>query len=122
MLVSKVQCIVNKAGKHLYTFQLKMARVCQSDLVCIFVMIIRPVVEYACPVWRSGLPRYLSDTLEMVQKRAVIHVYIRANRTTRYYPGESYNEILKCTDLPILAERRSKISREYFDKIKKENH
>ena len=101
-----VDSIANKAGKRLYMlFQLKRAGVCQSDLV-------HPVVEYACPVWHSGLPRYLSDSIEMVQKRAVSCIY----------PGEPYNEILERTNLPTLAERRSKIRKEYFSKIKKDNH
>ncbi len=40
-----VDSIVNKAGKRMYMlFQLKRAGVCQSDLVRIFVTIIRPVV------------------------------------------------------------------------------
>ncbi len=38
------------------------------------------------------------------------------------HPGESYNEILERTNLPTLAERRSKISKGYLKKFKKDNH
>ena len=29
---------------------------------------IRPVVEYARPVWHTFLPKYLSDNIEIIQK------------------------------------------------------
>ncbi len=36
--------------------QLKRAGINQSDLIRIYVPVIRPVVEYACPVWHTNLP------------------------------------------------------------------
>ena len=42
--------IVSKASKRLYMlYQLKRAGIRQEDLVRIYVSVIRPVVEYACP-------------------------------------------------------------------------
>ena len=44
--------IVKKAGKRVYRlYQLKRAGVKQADLVTINISVVRPVVEYACPVW-----------------------------------------------------------------------
>ena len=64
--------IVKKAGKRIYMpYQLKRAGVNQADLVTIYISVVRPVVEYPCPVWSSNLPVYLSDNIEMIQKRAV---------------------------------------------------
>ena len=40
-------------------------------MVTIYVNVVRPVVEYACPVWHTSLPIYPSDNIEMIQKRAV---------------------------------------------------
>ena len=34
------------------------------------------VVEYACPVWHTNLRIYLSDNIEMLQKRAVNSVKV----------------------------------------------
>ena len=51
--------------------QLKRAGISQNDLAKIFVSIIRPVLEYACPVWSTSLPNYLSDAIEMIQKRVL---------------------------------------------------
>ena len=47
-----VDNIVSKAGKSVYMlYQLKRAGISQNDLVKSYVSIIRPVLEYACPVW-----------------------------------------------------------------------
>ena len=46
-----VENIVAKAGKRVYMlYQLKRAEIGQHDLVTIYVSVIRPVLEYACPV------------------------------------------------------------------------
>ena len=47
-----VDNIVMKAGKRIYMlYQLTRAGVNQADLVTIYISVVRPVVEYACPVW-----------------------------------------------------------------------
>ena len=67
-----VDNIVKKAGKRIYMpYQLKRAGVNETDLVTIYISVVRPVVEYACPVWSTNLPVYLSDNIEIIQKRAV---------------------------------------------------
>ena len=46
-----VDNIVSKAGKHVYmVYQLKRSAISQNELVKIYVSIVRPVLEYACPV------------------------------------------------------------------------
>ena len=43
--------IVKKAGKRLYIlYQLKRAGNTQTDLVSVYVSVVRPVLEYQCPV------------------------------------------------------------------------
>ena len=54
-----VDNIVSKAGKRLYMLY-QRGGISQRELVQIYVAIIRPVLEYACPVWNTGLPFYLS--------------------------------------------------------------
>ena len=67
-----VDNIVSKAGKRVYMlYQLKRAGISQLDLVKIYVSVIRPVLEYPCPVWSTNLPKYLSDAIEMIQKRVL---------------------------------------------------
>ena len=76
--------------------QLKRAGVNQADLVTIYISVLIPVVEYACPVWSTNLPVYLSDNFEMIQKRAVRAIF----------PGMSYDDILTQINLSPLKDRR----------------
>ena len=67
----ELESIVAKAAKRVYMlYRLKRCGVNQDDLVKIY-RIIRPVLEYACHVWHSHLPKYLSDSIETIQKRAL---------------------------------------------------
>ncbi len=54
-----------------YLRELKRSGVLQSDLVCIYLTLVRPVVEYAYLVWSTGLTKEQSQTLESIQKRAL---------------------------------------------------
>ena len=108
-----VENIVGKASKRLYMlYQLKRAGINQSNLVSVFLSIIRPVLEYACPVWHTNLPTYLSDSIELIQKRAMKSIY----------PGQSYADVLQCMGLPTLNERRELLCKLYFNKIKISSH
>ena len=49
-------------------YQLKCAEITQKDLDSVYVSVVRPVLEYACPVWHTNLPQYLSDNIEVIQK------------------------------------------------------
>ena len=105
--------IVAKAGKRVYMlYQLKRAGVVQHDLVTIYVSVIRPVLEYACPVWHTNLNRHLTESIETVQKRAL----------TCIYPGNEYADILCLTNLPCLKERRDSLCKKYFQKIMETTH
>ena len=65
-----VDAIVCKARKRVFIiYQLKRAGISQSDLLRIYVSVIRPVMEYACQVWHTSLPNYLSGNIETIQKR-----------------------------------------------------
>ena len=67
-----VDNIGSKAGMRLYVlYQLKRARISQNELVKMYVSIIRPVLEYACHVWSTSLPNYVSDAVEMIHKRVL---------------------------------------------------
>ena len=73
-------------------YQLKRAGIGQHDLVTIYVSVIRPVLEYACPVWHTNLNRHLTESIETVQKRALKCIY----------PGNEYGDILCSKNLPCL--------------------
>ena len=40
-----------------------------DDLYHFYTTVIRPILEYACPVWHSGLTVEHSNRIEVIQKR-----------------------------------------------------
>ncbi len=70
---------------------------------------IRPVLEYAWPVWHTSLPMYLSDIIETIQKRCLRTIF----------PVNSYDEARSISNLPTLSERRTK---SYFRKMHNADH
>lgn len=100
--------ITRKVSSRLYFLrQLKRARVDSNELLTFYMTCIRPVAEYACPVFHNSLPKYLSDELENLQKRAFRIIY----------PNATYNEALAISSLPKMNERRSTITQALFEKI-----
>ena len=108
-----VDNIVSKAGNRVYMlYQLKRAGISQNDLVKIYVSTIRPVQEYACPVWSTSLPKYLSDAIEIIQKRVLRSIH----------PGLHYDDILVLIGLQSLKMRRDNICKAYFNRLKCNTH
>ena len=68
---------------------------------------VRPVLEYACPVWHSSLTSSLHDDLEQIQRRA----------TKIMLPSLSYNERLSELGLPTLHERRVELCRWFYKSV-----
>ena len=97
--------ICPKASKRLYALRLLKRNGVQSrDLRLVYCSFIRPVVEYACPVWHSSLPLFLSDQVEHIQRRAVKIIC----------PYLSYSESLEELELPTLVERRESLCRSFY--------
>lgn len=68
---------------------------------------IRPLLEYACPVFHNSLPQYLSNEMEMLQKRALQIMQ----------PDLSYADALVALDITSLYERRKALSNALFGQI-----
>ena len=100
--------LIRKCSSRLYFLrQLKRSGVAPSKLVQFYVTCIRPVLEYASPVFHRSLPNYISEDLERIQRRAFRIIY----------PDLSYSVALETVGLPKLHERREKISINLFDEI-----
>ena len=68
-----VEMICKKVAARLYFLrQLKHAKVPTNDLVTFYTTCIHPVAEYACPVFHTALPQYLSNQLECLQKQSTM--------------------------------------------------
>ncbi|PFX11873.1 hypothetical protein AWC38_SpisGene24261 [Stylophora pistillata] len=109
-----VESICKKAAKRLYFLkQLKRAKVPSEDMLLFYTTCIRPVLEYACPVFHHSLPQYLSNEMERLQKRALRMIQ----------PDLSYAEALVALDIASLYERREILCDALFDQIvRDENH
>ncbi|PFX27209.1 RNA-directed DNA polymerase from mobile element jockey [Stylophora pistillata] len=109
-----VESICKKAAKRLYFLkQLKRAKVPSEDMLLFYTTCIRPVLEYACPVFHHSLPQYLSNEMERLQKRALRMIQ----------PDLSYAEVLVAPDIASLYERREILCDALFDQIvRDENH
>ena len=111
--IGRSKNIVAKVGKRVYMlYQLKRAVIGQHDLVTIYVSVIRPVLEYACPVWHNNLNKHLTESIETVQKTALKCIY----------PGNEYADMLCVTNLPCLKERRDSLCKKYFQNIMETTH
>ena len=91
-----IENVCKKVSSRLYFLrQLKRAKLPSNDLLLFYVTCIRPVAEYACEVFHDSLPKYLSDDLEKLQKRACRIIL----------PGHSYENALGELGLTSLADR-----------------
>ena len=97
--------IVKRVNKRLcFLRQLKRAQVKSKELVLFYLICIRSVMEYACALFHSSLPQYLSVDLERCQKRVLRVIF----------PDKEYDEALACTGLISLHERRENIANKLF--------
>ena len=105
--------LVSKCAPRLYYLkQLKRSGMKEPDLLIYYKAIVRPVMEYACPVWHPGLTNAQSDTIEATQKRALRIIL----------PSLSYREALNASGLETLHQRRDDQCRKTFHDIQQEGH
>jgi len=108
-----INTVVSKASKRLYFLkQLKRAGVPRYQLLHFYTAVIRPVLEYASPVWRYSITCAQSYQLESIQKRAV-HITFSDTR------GMSFPNVLFVANLNSLKDRRDRLSRSFFHIIYK---
>ena len=74
-----IDCYQKGASRLYQLRQLKRAKGDPAQLVCFYTTCIRPVSEYACQVFHDGLPKYLSEELEKIQRRALLSLYFTKN-------------------------------------------
>ena len=109
-----VEMIYRKVAARLYFLrQLKRAKVPANDLLSFYTTCIRPVAEYACPVFHTTLPQYLSDQLERLQKRA-----LRIISTNDL----SSKQALEVFNIPTLYDRREANGNSTFQEISNDNN
>ena len=85
-----------------------------KDLVNIYVLFIRSLLEQSCVVWHSSITGRESEDLERVQK-----ICLRIILKDKY---ESYEQALKISKLKMLSERRTQLCIKFAKRcVKNEN-
>ena len=103
-----VDSIVPKAAKRLYILRiLRCSNVSTTDLVAVYITLIRPLLEYGCIVWHFSLPLCLSDRLESIPKKALRIIL----------PHYSNASALQTLNLPSLLLRREPLCSKSFSKF-----
>lgn len=100
-----IDYICSKASKRLFALRiLRRSGVSLNDLCSVFCYFIRPVLEYACPVWHSSLTINLSQQVEHIQQRALRIIY----------PNLSYKDSLVKFNLTSLFNRRESLCKSFY--------
>ena len=104
-LSKHVEYICSEAKQRLYAlWMLKRSGVPIIDLRSVYSYFIRPVLEYACPVWHTSLSLPLRDDVEDIQRRAIRIIY----------PHLSYSQGLQELNLSTLFDRRQSLCRSFY--------
>ena len=87
----------------------QVAKIATKELITFYKTCIRPVSEYACQVYHNSLPKYLSDDLERLQKRALRIIL----------PEKTYAAALEMesTGLATMHDRRQTLTERLFSDI-----
>ena len=94
----------NRSGQHLNNFVVGKLQCLDENRQFQFL---HPITEYACEVFHNGLPQYLVDDLERLQKRALQTIY----------PSLTYRDSLIGSNLPTLYDRRDGLTKCLFNEI-----
>ena len=84
--------------------QLKQCGSPVDDLVIVYKQYVRPILEFACPVWHPGLTRDQNKVLEKLQKRA-----FRIILSVDVVSSTSYDHMCDMVQLPPLETRREQL-------------
>ncbi|KXJ06855.1 RNA-directed DNA polymerase from mobile element jockey [Exaiptasia diaphana] len=103
-----IENVTKKCASRLYQLrQLKRANAVPDQLMCFYKTCIRPVTEYACQTFHDGLPRYLSEELETIQRRALKIIS----------PALNYEQALNEHSMTTLHQRRKDLTEQLFKEI-----
>ena len=103
-----MEATTKKASKRLYLLrQLKHVDVNTGGLVCFYSSVIKSVLEYACKLFHSYFPKYLSEDMERTQRQAMNIIY----------PGLNYKKGLEETEVCKLYAWREAYSLTLFNEI-----
>ena len=111
--------ICSKVNRKLYIInKLKHFGLEKEELITAWKSILRPITEYAVPLWHSGLSENDSDRIEMLQKRVLAVIlgldYINFKKYYKVNDGlVSYEDALELLGLTTLKHRREVLTTKF---------
>ena len=106
-----INSISLKASTRLHFLKLlKRSGMSSADLVHYYKSIVRPILEYACPVWQSSITANQRNQLESVQKRAL---YIISGSD----PLANYQQLCEQFNIDTVSFRLDLLARKFFNKM-----
>ncbi|KAI8482492.1 hypothetical protein Bbelb_397280 [Branchiostoma belcheri] len=107
---SQVREMTRKGNQRLYLLcRLRQFNLPAEDLLTVYKSFVRPVVEYAAPVWHGGLTRDQRKKIENIQRRAA-KIMLGRN-----YHG--YSSACEVLHLQTLDDRRSTLCLKFAKKL-----
>ena len=102
----QVDSMCGKANRKMFMFRkLKQAALNDDELLVVYRGYVRPVIEYAAPLWHSSITQSQDSQIEKIQKR--VCKYILGRRYT------TYEDALTTLKLQSLHDRRLKLCSEF---------
>eukprot|EP00057_Strongylocentrotus_purpuratus_P013375 XP_011667849.1 PREDICTED: uncharacterized protein LOC105439971 [Strongylocentrotus purpuratus] len=106
----QVNRLISNASRRLYLLtKLRRNGVTTKDLATIYMLYNRPVLEFAAPVWTSGITNNHSVSIERVQRRAL--------RIITYPDSRTYDELQSHLGVSSLKERRTSLSLRFAESL-----
>ena len=107
-----IDYITSKASSRVYFITLlKRSGLSYKDLITCYTSVVRPVLEYAAPVFHSNLTKEQCLKIESIQKRVMRIIY-----------GDiTYTEALQKSRIPSLEERRETLTKNFFRYIQRKD-
>ena len=107
-----IDYVVGRAQSKMFCLNmLRRSKLSPKDIMGVFCSKIRPILEYAAPVWHGGLTEEQSEALENIQVRACKIAL----------PTMDYESALQQLGLPTLWARREGLCRSLFHKMEDSN-
>jgi len=108
-----ISSVTQKASRRLYLLiQLKRSGCKIAHLRQVYLTMVRPILEYAAPVWHSGINAEQTDNLERIQRRALRLIF----------PQDSSDERLRKLKTTSLSDRRHNLCKKLYNEMKDPSH
>ena len=106
----QVTNLIRKASQRKYLLRRYSKFMGGDDLKKLYCVLVRSILEYSAVTYTTQISKYQSNRLENVQKQCL---------KTMYGYDKTYEQLLQCSGLESLKDRRNKLFQNFAQKIVK---